>query len=52
MGRTKRATSMVYRELKERAKEVGLNINVENTKAMGAKQETQGKRNIDCKGTG
>jgi hypothetical protein len=30
MGRTKRATLMVYRELKERAKEIGLNVNVEN----------------------
>jgi hypothetical protein len=48
MGRTKRATSMVYRELKERAKEVGLNINVEKTKAMVQSR----KRNIDCKGTG
>jgi len=34
MGRTKRATSAVYGELKERAKEVGLIINVEKTKAM------------------
>jgi predicted amino acid-binding ACT domain protein len=34
MGRTKRAISMVYTELKERAKEVGLNINVEKTKTM------------------
>jgi sorting nexin-29 len=34
MGRTKRAVSEVYGELKERAKEVGLNINVEKTKAM------------------
>ena len=30
----KRAISDVYGELKERAKEVGLNINVEKTKAM------------------
>jgi hypothetical protein len=34
MGRTQRAISEVYGELKERAKEVGLNINVEKTKAM------------------
>ena len=34
MGRTKRAISEVYGELKERAKEVGLNISVEETKAM------------------
>jgi len=34
MGRTKKATSEVYGELKERSKEVGLIINVEKTKAM------------------
>jgi hypothetical protein len=34
MGRTKGAISEVYGELKERAKEVGLIINVEKTKAM------------------
>ena len=34
MGRTKRATSAVYGELKQRANEVGLIINVEKTKAM------------------
>ena len=34
MVRTKRAILEVYGELKERAKEVGLNINVEKTKAM------------------
>ena len=34
MGRTKRATSEVYGELKERAKEAGLIINVEKTRAM------------------
>ena len=34
MGRTKRAISDVYGELKERAKEVGLIINVDKTKAM------------------
>ena len=32
MGRTKRAILMVNRELKEKAKEVGLNINVEKPK--------------------
>jgi len=32
MGRTKRATSAVYGELKERAKEVGLIINIEKEK--------------------
>jgi len=34
MGRTKRAISEAYGELKERAKEVGLIINVEKTKTM------------------
>ena len=34
MGRMKRATSEVYGELKERAKEAGLIINTEKTKAM------------------
>jgi hypothetical protein len=34
MGRTKGAISEVYGELKERAKEVGLIINVEKAKAM------------------
>ena len=34
MSRTKRAISEAYGELKERAKEVGLIINVEKTKAM------------------
>jgi len=34
MGRTKRAISDVYGELKEAAKEVGLVINVDKTKAM------------------
>ena len=34
MGRAKRAISDVYGKLKERAKEVGLNINAEKTKAM------------------
>jgi hypothetical protein len=34
MERTKRAISEVYSELKETAKEVGLNINVEKGKAL------------------
>ena len=34
MGRTKRAISDIYGELKERAKEVGLSIIVDKTKAM------------------
>ena len=34
MGRTKRAISDVYGELKETVKEVGLIINVNKTKAM------------------
>jgi len=34
VGRTKRAISDVYGELNERAKEVGLIINVDKTKAM------------------
>jgi hypothetical protein len=34
MGRKNRASSEVYGELKEGAKEVGLTINVEKTKAM------------------
>jgi len=34
MGRTKRAISDVYGELKKRAKEVGFIINVDKTKAM------------------
>jgi len=34
MGRTKRVISDVYGEMKERAKEVGLIVNVDKTKAM------------------
>jgi len=34
MDRTKRAISDVYGDLKERAKEVGLIINIDKTKAM------------------
>jgi len=34
MGRTKRAISHVYGELKERAKKVGIIINVDKTKAV------------------
>jgi predicted amino acid-binding ACT domain protein len=43
MGRTKRATSMVYGELKERAKEVGLDINVERTKTMVQSRRPRGR---------
>jgi len=49
MGRTKRAISDVYGELKETGKEVGLIINVD--KSNGAKQETWKGRNIDCRGS-
>jgi hypothetical protein len=45
MGRTKRAISEVYGELKERAKELGLNINVEKTKALVQSRRT-GRRRI------
>jgi len=34
MGRMKRAASEVYKELEERAKEVGLNMRVNKTKGM------------------
>jgi endonuclease YncB( thermonuclease family) len=34
MGKTKRAISEEYEELEETAKEVGLNISIENTKSM------------------
>ena len=44
-GRTKRAISDVYGELKERAKEVGLIINVDKTKAM-AQNRRLGKGGI------
>ena len=46
MGRTKRAISEVYGELKERAKEVGLNINVEQTKAMVQSRRTGIRRTL------
>jgi hypothetical protein len=49
MGRTKRATSMVYRELKERAKEVGLDINVEKTKAMVQSWRPRGRETLTAK---
>jgi sorting nexin-29 len=48
MERMKRAISEAYSELKERAKEVGLNISVEKNKSNGGKQQTQRKRTIDC----
>jgi shikimate 5-dehydrogenase len=51
MGRTKRAISELYEELKERAKEVGLIINEEKNKSNGAKQETWKGKNTDCWGS-
>jgi hypothetical protein len=51
VGRTKRATSAVHGELMERAKEVGLIINVEKNESNGAKQETWKVRNMDCWGS-
>jgi hypothetical protein len=47
MGRTKRAISEVYGELKERAKEVDLTSRFKK-QSNGAKQETRQKRNTDC----
>ena len=41
MGRTKIAVSEVYEELKERAKEVGLNIRVEKIKVMVQNRKTK-----------
>jgi hypothetical protein len=49
MGRTKRATSMVYKELKDRAKEVGLNINVEKTKAMVQSRRPRGRETLTAR---
>jgi hypothetical protein len=49
MGRTKRAASMVYRELTERPKEVGLNINVEKTKAMVQSRRPRGRETLTAK---
>jgi sorting nexin-29 len=46
MGRTKRAISEVYGDLKERAKEVGLNINVEKTKSMVQSRRPGRKRTL------
>jgi hypothetical protein len=46
MGKTKRAISEVYGDLKERAKEVGLNINVEKTKAMVKNRRPGRKRTL------
>ena len=48
MGRTKRAISNVSGELKEKAKEVGLIINVDKNKSNSAEQESWKGRNIDC----
>ena len=39
MGRTKRAISDVYGELKESTKEVGLIMNVDKTKAIVEREE-------------
>jgi hypothetical protein len=49
MGRTKRATSTVYRELRERAKEVGLDINVEKTKAIVQSRRPRGRETLTAK---
>jgi predicted amino acid-binding ACT domain protein len=46
MGRTKVAVSEVYEELKERAKEVGLNIRVEKIKVMVQNRRTRRMREI------
>ena len=46
MGRTKRAISEVYGELKETAKEMGLNINVEKTKEMVQSRRTGRRRTL------
>ncbi|GFG29065.1 hypothetical protein Cfor_02095, partial [Coptotermes formosanus] len=43
MGRTKRAILEVHSELKERAKEVGLNINIGKTKAMVQSRRPRGR---------
>jgi hypothetical protein len=49
MGRMKRATSMVYTELKERAKEVRFNINVEKTKTMVQSRRPRGRETLTAK---
>jgi hypothetical protein len=49
MVRTKRDTSMVYTELKKRAKEVGLNINAEKTKAMVQSRRPRGRETLTAK---
>jgi hypothetical protein len=49
MGRKKRATSMVYRELKKRAKEVALNINAEKTKAVVPCRRPRGRETLTAK---
>jgi len=46
MGRTKRAISEAYGKLKYRAKEVGLIINVEKTKAMMQSRRTGNGRTL------
>jgi hypothetical protein len=50
MGRTKSATSEVHGELKERAKEGGLIINVGKTKEIVQSGRPGKERNIDCCG--
>jgi hypothetical protein len=46
MGKTKRDVSEVYENLKERAKELGLNIRVVKTKAMVQNMRTGRIREI------
>ena len=46
MGKTKRAVSEVFEKLKERAKQVGLNIRVEKAKAMVQNNKTRRIREI------
>ena len=50
-GTTNRATLEGYGELKERAKEAKLIINVEKNKSNGARQETWKGSDTDCRGT-
>jgi hypothetical protein len=48
MGRTKRAISEAYGEMKERAKEGGLIINVVKTKAMVQSRRLGKGRTLEC----
>jgi hypothetical protein len=43
MGKTKRATSEEYEELEQTAKEVGLNVSIENTKSVAQSRKVQVK---------